>query len=249
MILDAHGGATSYTFPDRTSEEAFETGTYTVMSANYRGLHYHGGGTYQESSANNTRARFTNSSASQSSSHMHNTHMLSSPSSLNGDTLLPSVASRKSSPRKSMPGKDSGFGKSSLLLCFISLTLFGLCIYLLFTRKCATRSDYEALRAEHDLLKMKLSEAKSITLNLKAKHQRRSKVLQNLYTSNSKLRVMLKEVCMVHVPDALKHEQEGLEDFEADKNSIKASPKNRKHKQEAKLAVSSKKKPHLDGPS
>ena len=54
---------------------------------------------------------------------------------------------------------------------------------------------------------------------------------------------------MVHVPDALKHEQEGLEDFEADKNSIKAPPKNRKHKQEAKLAVSSKKKPHLDGPS
>ena len=224
------------------------------MSANYRGLNYHGGGTYHESNMNNTRARF-NAASSPNNNNNYNHHILSTPSSNQGDTLLPSISSRKSSPRKSFAAKDGGFGKSSLLLCFISITLFALCIYLIFTRKCATRSDYEALQEEHELLKMKLSEAKSISLNLKAKHQRRSKVLQNLYTSNSKLRVMLKEVCMVHVPDALKHENEGIEDFKLDKKhdekkkkiKVETLAKNKKM-QEAKLESDQHKK-EPGGPS
>ena len=211
---------------------------------------------------NNTRARFNAASSPSSNNNIHHHHsnshhVMNTPSSMHGDTLLPSINPRKSSPRKSYSAKDGGFNKSSLLLCLISLTLFCLCIYLVFTRKCATRSDYEALEAEHELLKMKLSEAKSISLNLKAKHQRRSKVLQNLYTSNSKLRVMLKEVCMVHVPDALKHEKAGLDDFndvedgqtkKKDKNNSKTQTlaKNKKM-QEAKLEVDHKKKPN--GPS
>lgn len=210
---------------------------------------------------NGTRARFTASSPSSNNNihhyHSNSHHVMNTPSSMHGDTLLPSINPRKSSPRKPYSSKEDSFNKSSLLLCFISLTLFGLCIYLIFTRRCATRSDYEALEAEHELLKMKLSEAKSISLNLKAKHQRRSKVLQNLYTSNSKLRVMLKEVCMVHVPDALKHEQAGLDDFNdiedgqkkrgGKNNSRSQSLAKNKKVQEAKLESDHKKKPN--GPS
>ena len=114
---------------------------------------------------------------------------LNTPTS-NGDSLLPTTNNKNTSPRKYYDnnyslnskggsGRTGSFGKLSLLLCFISFTLFGLCMYLIFTRgKCATRSDYEALQEEHELLKMKLDEAKSISLNLKAKHQRRSKVLE-----------------------------------------------------------------------
>ena len=66
---------------------------------------------------------------------------------------------------------------------------------------------------------------------------------------------MLKEVCMVHVPDALKHENEGIEDFKLDKKhdekkkkiKVETLAKNKKM-QEAKLESDQNKK-EPSGPS
>ena len=54
---------------------------------------------------------------------------------------------------------------------------------------------------ENSRLITELSEAKALAMTLKEKHAHKAKVLEKLYITNSKMRKMLKEVCMIHFPD------------------------------------------------
>ncbi len=54
---------------------------------------------------------------------------------------------------------------------------------------------------ENSRLITELSEAKALAMTLKEKHSHKAKVLEKLYITNSKMRKMLKEVCMIHFPD------------------------------------------------